>query len=126
MKESASSVTEDAGEAMKARLRSDLRAAMKRGDKRETALLRQLVAAFDNAEAVPLRQERASIDRHAFIDGSAEQARRVLAPGDVYALLKGEMDAHIAAAAEFMRLGAEARSVALETEVEILRRYVPE
>ncbi|HEX2889422.1 hypothetical protein [Vineibacter terrae] len=109
---------------MKARLRRDLRTAMKRGDKGETALLRELVAALDNAEAAPLREERPSVNRHAFSDRSAEGERRVLTQQDVHALIRGEMNARVEAAAELARLGAEARSTALDAEVRILRRYV--
>ncbi len=118
------SMIENAGEAMKARLRRDLRAAVKRGDKGETALLRELVAALDNAEAAPLREERPSVDGHAFNDGSAEGERRVLTPRDVHALMLGEMKVRVEAAAEFARLGAEVRSTALDAEIGILRRYV--
>lgn len=117
-------VTDNAGEAMKARLRRDLRAAMKRGDKDETAVLRELVAALDNAEAAPLRKERPSVDRHSFGDRSAECVRRALMQEDVHAVMMGEMNARVEAAAKFARLGAEARSIALNAEIEILRRYV--
>jgi uncharacterized protein YqeY len=109
---------------MKAQLRRDLRTAMKRGDRGEIALLRELVAALDNAEAAPLRQERSSVDRHAFSDGSAEGERRVLTQEDVNALMLGEMNARVEAAAEFARLGAEARSAALYAEIRMIRRYV--
>lgn len=121
---SVNSATENAGEAMKAQLRRDLRTAMKRGDKNETALLRELVAALDNAEAAPLREERPSVDRHAFSDGSAEGERRVLTQRDVHALILGEMNTRVEAAAEFARLGAEARSITLDAEIRILRRYI--
>jgi len=124
MDDSVNSATENAGEAMKTQLRRDLRAAMKRGDKDETAVLRELVAALDNAEAAPLREERPSVDRHAFSDGSAECQRRMLTQRDVHALMLGEMNARVEAAAEFARLGAEARSTALNAEIRILRRYV--
>jgi len=49
---------------------------MKRGDKDETAVLRELVAALDNAEAAPLREERPSVDRHSF-SGGIEQFNAV-------------------------------------------------
>lgn len=48
-------MTEDAGERMKARLRADLVAAMKDRRTAEAKVLRTLVAAIDNAEA--LREE---------------------------------------------------------------------
>ncbi|MFC4173915.1 hypothetical protein ACFOYU_17975 [Microvirga sp. GCM10011540] len=118
------SMAESASKAMKAQLRRDLRIAIKRGDRGEIALLRELVAALDNAEAAPLRQERSSVDRHAFSDGSAEGERRVLTQEDVNALMLGEMNARVEAAAEFGRLGAEARSTALYAEIRMIRRYV--
>lgn len=117
-------LNDDAGREIKVELRRDLITAMKRGDKSETALLRQLVAALDNAEAVPLREERVSVDRHAFGDGSAEADRRVLSPGDVQALILLEMKAREEAVAEFTRLGEEARAAVLAAEIGILRRYV--
>jgi uncharacterized protein YqeY len=117
-------MAENAGEAMKAQLRRDLRAAMKRRDNGEMALLRELGAALDNAEAAPLRAERPSVDRHAFSDGSAEGERRVLTRGDVHALMLGEVNARVEAAAAFARLGAEARSTALYAEIRILHRYI--
>jgi uncharacterized protein YqeY len=97
---------------------------MKRRDKEEMALLRELIAALDNAEAAPLREERASVDIHAFTDGSAEGERRVLTQRDVFAVMQGEVNARLEAAAEFARLGAEARSTGLNAEIKILRRYV--
>jgi uncharacterized protein YqeY len=124
MNGSVSALAENVGETKKAQLRHDLRAAMKRGDTGEMALLRELVAALDNAEAAPLRAERPSVGRHAFSDGSAEGERRALTRGDVHALMVGEMNARMEAAAEFARLGAEARSTALYAEIRILQRYV--
>ncbi len=124
MNRSVSSVAENAGEAIKAQLRRDLRAAMKRGDKGETALLRELIAALDNAEAAPLRQERPSVDRHDFREGSAEGERRVLTKEDVRALILAEVYVRVEAAAEYARLGAKAHSIALYAEIRILRRYV--
>jgi uncharacterized protein YqeY len=124
MIDSVNTATANAGEAMKARLRRDLRAAMKWGDKDEMAVLRELVAALDNAEAALLREEFPSVDRRSFSNGSAEGQPRVLRQGDVHALILGEMNARLEAAAEFARLGAEARSTALSAEIGILSRYL--
>lgn len=115
-------MTTTPAEAMKADLRRDLVAAMKRGDKAEMALLRQLVAALDNAEAVPLAEERTV--HHLFGAGTAEAERRHLTEDDIRALLRWEIDARTEAAAEFARLGVELRATALTAEVELIRRYV--
>ncbi len=109
-------------ETMKAGLRRDLVAAMKRGDKAETSVLRLLVAALDNAEAVPATGSGA-IPRP-FGAGAAEARRRHLTDEDIRAIFKWEMDDRTAAAAEFARLGVEPRAAALTAEVETIKRYV--
>ena len=109
-------------EAMKAELRRDLVAAMKRGDKAEVALLRQLVAALDNAEAVPTTGSGAV--PLPFGEGTAEAKRHHLTEEDIQALIRWEMDERTAAAAEFTRLDIEARAAALTAEVELIGRYV--
>lgn len=111
-------------ETLKGELRRDLRAAMKRSDKVETALLRQLIAALDNAEAVPVREECASLVRHVFGEGTAEVERRLISRDDAQAVMQAEMQARMEAAAEFARLGMAARAARLEAEVGIVRRYI--
>lgn len=111
---------------MKTRLRGDLRAAMKRGDKAETSLLRQLIAVLDNAEAVPAPEESASLVRHVFGEGTNEVERRQLGHNDIRALLQWELDARREAAGELARLGADARSAALASEAAMIGRYLSE
>ncbi|MGX7894099.1 hypothetical protein [Tsuneonella sp. HG222] len=45
-------------DALKARLRKDLKAAMRAGEKAEVGLLRNLAAALDNAEAATVARYR--------------------------------------------------------------------
>jgi hypothetical protein len=66
--------TEDAGEAMNARMRRDLRDAMKRGDKAETSVLCELVAELDNAEIAVLRR---------YLQGKGREARPVALPSSL-------------------------------------------
>lgn len=47
-------MTESAAALLKSRLRADLTAALKAREKLQAALLRDLIAALDNAEAVPI------------------------------------------------------------------------
>ncbi|MEZ2128074.1 MULTISPECIES: hypothetical protein [unclassified Sinorhizobium] len=111
---------------MKYRLRADLRAAMKAGRKREAALIRELIAAIDNAEAAPGRAERASLVRHDFSSGSAEVERLFLSKDQVRDLLLREIEKREQAAAEFGRLGEAEGADALRTEVLLSRRYIEE
>lgn len=85
-------MTEDAGKEMKARLRADLGSAMKAGRKDEAGVIRELIAALDNAEAVPARVEQASLVRHDFHRGSAEAERRVLGSDAVRQLFLDDVE----------------------------------
>jgi uncharacterized protein YqeY len=111
---------------MKSRLRSDLGAAMKLGRRHEAALIRELIAAIDNAEAAPARAERASEVRHDFRSGSAEVERLLLSEDQVRDILLREIEKREQAAAEFGRLGEQERADALRTEGLTARRYVEE
>lgn len=117
-------MSDDGGTRMKSRLRADLGAAMKLGRKREASLIRELIAALDNAEATPGRTERASLVRHNFRSGSAEIERLFLSNDQVRDLLLKEIEKREQAAAEFDRLGEAERAGALRTEVMMTKRYV--
>lgn len=99
---------------------------MKRGRKHEAALIRELIAAIDNAEAVPGRPERMSLVRHDFRSGSAEGERLFLSRDEVRDLLLGEIRKREQAAAEFGRLGRTEDADALRAEILLARRYVEE
>ena len=109
---------------MKSRLRADLGAAMKLGRKREASLIRELIAAIDNAEATPGRTERASLVRHNFRSGSAEVERLFLSNDQVHNLLLKEIEKREQAAAKYDRLGEAESADALRTDVMMTKRYV--
>ncbi len=117
-------MTHDAGHEMKARMRADLRAAMKEGRTSETRLLRALMAALDNAEAPPLRADRRAADQHRFREGSAEIERLHLSPAQVRAVLLAEIEERERAAAQMIRLAKPDRADALHAEALLARRYV--
>ncbi|MFN3623448.1 MAG: hypothetical protein ACK4TP_05230 [Hyphomicrobium sp.] len=115
---------EDGGTQMKARLRVDLTAAIKLGRKRDAALIRELIAAIDNAEAAPDPGERASLVRHDFHSGSAEVERLFLSKHQVRSVLLREIEKRERAAAEFGRLGEAERADSVHQEVLAAKRYV--
>jgi uncharacterized protein len=117
---------DDSGTQMKARLRADLAAAMKLGRKHEAALIRELIAAIDNAEAAPGRTERTSLVRHDFRSGSAEVERLLLSDDDVRDVLTREIERREHASAEFDRLGQAEAAAALRAEVVLAKRYAGE
>ncbi|MBK1866781.1 GatB/YqeY domain-containing protein [Taklimakanibacter albus] len=115
---------EDAAEAMKTRLRADLRAAMKDRRSGEADVLRSLVSAIDNAEAPPTQKEEIMSSLHRFRSGSAEVERLLLDGAQVRQVLLAEIQERELAAAEFDRLEKTVRAAALRAEVAIVRRYL--
>ena len=100
---------------MKARMRSDLMAAIKGRRAEEIALLRSLLAAIDNAEAPAV----GSIS-----GGSSEIERLALTNAELEAILLGEIRTRERAAAELASLGHVERADALLEQAAIAGRYV--
>lgn len=106
----------DAAEAMRRRLQTDLRAAIKGRQALDVAVLRGLIAAIDNAGAVPIAA-KSDPPQH-------EVERRHLDPGEVQALLRREYEAHEAAASEFVRLGRGIEAEHANSAMAIVSRYL--
>lgn len=111
-------------EAMKARLRGDLKAAMQANRALETGVLRGLIAALDNAEAVPVGDAHDRYAAKMFGDGSAETPRRDLNEADVQALLEREVATRLDAAQDVEGLGQDEWAAKLREEAAIAMRYV--
>jgi uncharacterized protein len=107
--------------ALKQRLRADLKAAMQARAKDEVRLLRTLIAALDNAEAVA--GESKYVPR-AFGDPGAEVPRRELDHGAVADLLAAEVASRRTASAEYRQGGHEAEADGLLREIEMIDRYL--
>ncbi|WP_323003053.1 hypothetical protein [Denitromonas sp.] len=114
----------DAGRDVKARLRADLRAAMKDRHTFEAKVIRALVAAIDNAEAPPIHAGQAASIQHHFRTGSAEVERLLLSGSDVRRVLLMEIDERERAATELERLNMMERAEALRAEVLLAKRYL--
>jgi uncharacterized protein YqeY len=111
-----SSSDSDPAEAMRQRLQADLRVAMKGRKVLELAVLRMLIAAIDNAGAVPLSPKSEP--------PQSEAERRRLSVDELDAILLREHEARRAAAAEFARLGLGTESVQAARELTIVERYL--
>ena len=105
--------------ALKERLRADLKAAMQARAADEVRVLRVLIAALDNAEAVP--GEDKNIQRR-FGEPGAEVARRELADEDQVALLQFGIEERLAAAAGYDGTRPELAS-RLRWEASLIARY---
>ena len=109
---------------MKARLRADLRAAMKHRRPIEASVIRALIAAIDNAEAPPAHEAPTPPARHQFHSGSAEVERLLLSAAHVRGLIVADIQERERAAAEMERLGLKDRAEAARAEALIAKRYV--
>ena len=114
---------DDAAEAIKSRLRADLRSAMVAKDTLRVRALRALIAAVDDAQAVPLADPLARYVVHAFEDRSVEVPRLSLAEEDVRRLFAHEAATRRSAAAEMRRLAQDDRAEDLLREAAIIASY---
>lgn len=107
--------------ALKQRLREDLKTAMQAKAADEVRVLRALIAALDNAEAVP--PETGPYVPRAFGDATAERPRRQLDEDAVGALLVDEIEARLAAAADYDRHRCAEDAARLWAEATLIERY---
>lgn len=108
--------------AMKARLSADLRHALKQKDRPKVALLRNLVAALDNAEA-PHAAAGPALGED-FRSGAAEVERLALGNNEVRRVLLAKIEEREEAAAQFERLGQAERATALRFEAALAQQYI--
>jgi len=117
-------MNEDAAETLRTQLRAHLKLAMQARNGVETRVLRLLVAAIDNAQAVALNPDDRSGGLNRFGDGSVEVVRASLSEVDLQTLLIGEIDTRARAAGEFRALGRHEQADLLSEEAEVVRRYL--
>ena len=114
----------DAAGALRALLRADLKAAMLGKDRAGAALVRTLIAAIDNAEAVAQPDGAKPADSASFASGGAEAPRKVLTAADLAAILQNESDARLSAAAQIRSGGNDTEAERLEAEAATTKRYL--
>jgi uncharacterized protein YqeY len=113
----------DAAEALKRRLRADLVSAIKQKQSTPVAALRAMIAALDNAQAVPPEDRHAPYEPHDFADGSAEVSRLKLSRADVAQLVANEVASRHAAAAQMKQHGKPELAERLLCEAAVLQTY---
>lgn len=109
--------------ALKTRLRADLKAAMQARATDEVRLLRALIAALDNAEAVSGEVVPDKYVSRAFGDPSGEVPRLLLDNEAVARLLADEIEARLVAAADYDRHGQAEQARQLRDEAGLIDRY---
>ena len=106
----------DAAESMRQMLQADLRSAMKGRAASEIGVLRGLIAAIDNAGAVPLSARSGPTQ--------SEVERRRLSAEDVQQILQREYEVRQTAAVEFTRLGLAVEAERSNREMAVVSRYL--
>lgn len=115
---------------MRARLRQDLTAALKAGDRVAVTALRSSLAAIDNAEAVLVDRPLDGVTGNEHVAGAAaglgaaEAERRHLTEAEVRSIVENEARERSAAAEEYERLGRTDLAERLRAEAEVLSRYL--
>jgi hypothetical protein len=107
------------------RLRKDLLGALKAGDRRAVAALRQALAAVGNAEAPP--DPAAEVGRlpvEPVVGRLVEHRRLELTDADVQRIVRAEIAEHEQAAARYAELGRGDAAADRAAEADALRRYV--
>ena len=105
---------------LKDRLRADLKAAMQARATGEVRLLRTLIAAVDNAEAMPIDAFEERIRRR---ESVGEVSRRDLDAAGLDAVLAAESESRLAAAEDYERSGRTEDAAGLRDEAELIARY---
>jgi uncharacterized protein len=105
--------------AIRARLKSDLVSSMKSKDTVAISVLRSLLAALDNASAVPADATHVPV-----LGRSGDVPRRVLSSVDCEGILTEELRSRSVAAEEYVRLGRDIEAARLRAEIAVVERYV--
>jgi uncharacterized protein YqeY len=114
----------DPAAAMKARLREDLNQAVKARSPFDMSVLRSLIAALDNAEAVPVGEAHDRYVVHHFGDRSAEAPRLTLTEAEIRSLFEREAATRLEAAQELEGLGKDEWAATLREEAALVMRYL--
>lgn len=122
--------TDDVLTALRARLRADLKVAMKARDAVEVSALRSLLAALDDAEAVapPATAPVSSLGGEHVVGaalgvGSTEVPRLELTEAEIALVVAGQMQEREAAAATFDAVDQPDAAERLRAEARVIERY---
>ena len=107
---------------LRQKMKIDLMNAMKAREQLKVATLRSVLAALDNAEAVPA-VERPRLTAPV-IGQSQEVPRRVLSEEDIRTIIQREADERNAASTEYARLGQAEESARLQAAAALIATYL--
>ena len=101
----------------------DLQSAMRARSSREVMVLRALLTAIDNAQAVPVGEAHVQNRVRPFGDGSAEVPRASLTGDDIRMIIENELRLRYSAAAELECSGKTNAASETLAEAAVIARY---
>ncbi|MEV0432773.1 hypothetical protein [Nocardia sp. NPDC050413] len=111
--------------ALRDRLRTALKPAMKARDRSAVSALRSALAAIDNAEAVDVGDAKAgALEDSAVGLGAAEARRRELTEDDIVEIVRHEINERRITAGEYDRLGAVDQRDQVTAEADVLSAFL--
>jgi uncharacterized protein YqeY len=110
--------------ALRERLRGDLKSAMRERRQGEVSVIRTLIAAIDNAEAIPIDGLEERLRLRDPGDPIGEVARRELDSPALDSVVAAEAQSRIAAAEDYERNGRADDAARLRSEAQLIARYL--
>jgi uncharacterized protein YqeY len=108
--------------ASRRQMKADLINAMKSREHLKVATLRSVLAALDNAEAVPVSGQRTVAEP--VIGQSHEVPRKVLSEEEITQIIQREIDERKAASTEYLRLGQLDEAARLQSAAALIAAYL--
>ena len=107
---------------LREQMKTDLSAAMKARELEAVAALRSVLAAIDNAEAVPADQSTGLVKP--VLGQRNEVPRKALSVDDIRQIVQHEADERRAASAKYADLGLDAEAERLARAAELIASYL--
>lgn len=107
---------------LREQMKADLRQAMKARQSATVATLRALLAAIDNAEAVPV--PAATIPVEPILGQSHEVPRKLLSADDIRQIIQKEADERREASVKYANLGLSDEAERLQTTATLIETYL--
>lgn len=107
---------------LREQMKTDLTRAMKARQSASVATLRSVLAAIDNAEAVPVSEPTMPVEP--ILGKSNEAPRKVLSADDIRQIIQNEVDERRDASAKYARLGLQSEAERLQAAATLLASYL--
>jgi uncharacterized protein YqeY len=107
---------------LREQMKADLTQAMKARQSATVATLRSVLAAIDNAEAIPVSESAFPVEP---VPGQRHEApRKILSVEDIHQIVQKEIDERCRASAKYATLGLQAEAARLQTAAALLATYL--